>query len=68
MRPMIQRKSLVSAVLVPLMVGIAGLSHLMEQPRFSAIRTVDVLQLTGSGLCFGIALSALIALIRGRRA
>ena len=61
---MFRRRSLASAVLVPLMAGLAGLFHLMNQPRFGAIRTVDVVQLMGSGMCFGVALSALIALIR----
>jgi hypothetical protein len=63
-RRMFRRGSLVSAVLAPLMVGLVGLLHLMNQPRFGAIRTVDVVQLTGSGMCFGVALAALIALIR----
>lgn len=61
---MFQRRSLVSAVLVPLMAGLAELFHLMNQPRFGAIRTVDVVQLTGSGMWFGVALSALISLTR----
>jgi hypothetical protein len=67
-RPMFQRRSLVSAVLVPLIVGLVGLVHLMGQPRFAAIHRVDVLQLTGSGMCFGIALAALLGLIRAPRA
>lgn len=61
---MFQRKSLLSAVVAPLLVGMAGLFHLMGQPRFAAIRTVDVVQLIGSGMCFGVALAALIAFFR----
>jgi hypothetical protein len=64
---MFRRKSLLSAVLAPLIVGMAGLVHLMEQPRFAAIRAVDVVQLTGSGMCFGVALFAIIALLRAPR-
>ena len=63
-RRMFRRKALLPAILTPLIVGVAGLAHLMEQPRFAAIRTVDVVQLTGSGMCFGVALAALIAFFR----
>ncbi|MDR3754536.1 MAG: hypothetical protein P4K93_14830 [Terracidiphilus sp.] len=65
---MFQRRSLISAVLVPLIVGLAGLMRLMSQPRFAAFRSVDVVQLTGSGMCFGVALFALILLLRTPRA
>ena len=61
------RKQLTTAIVVPLIVGIIGLMNLMHNPRFAAIHTVDVLQLTGSGMCSGVAFSALIALIRGQR-
>ncbi len=64
MRHMFRRRSLVSAVLVPLLVGMTGLFHLMEQPRFAAYRTVDVVQMTGSGACFGVALMALVMYFR----
>jgi hypothetical protein len=64
---MFPRKSLVSAVLIPLIIGVAGLTHLMSQPGFAAIRAVDVVQLTGSGMCFGVALFALITLLRTPR-
>ncbi|MGD0347937.1 MAG: hypothetical protein ABSA85_14340 [Terracidiphilus sp.] len=65
---MFQRRSLISAVIVPLIVGLAGLARLMSQPRFAAIRSVDAVQLTGSGMCFGVALFALIVLLRTPRA
>jgi hypothetical protein len=61
---MFQRRSLIPAVIVPLIVGLAGLMHLMSEPRFAAFRSVDVVQLTGSGMCFGVALFALILLLR----
>jgi len=64
---MFNRKSLVSAILIPLIVGVAGLTHLMSQPGFAAIRAVDAVQLTGSGMCFGVALFALIGLLRTPR-
>jgi hypothetical protein len=64
---MLQRRSLISAVMVPLIVGVAGLAHLMSQPRFAAFRSVVVVQLIGSGMCFGVALFALIVLPRTPR-
>ena len=64
---MFRRKSLASAVVIPLIVGLAGMVRLMSQPGFAAIRAVDVVQLTGSGMCFGVALFALIALFRTPR-
>ena len=64
---MFQRRSLVAAVIVPLIVGLAGITRLMSEPGFAAIRAVDVVQLTGSGMCFGVALFALIAMFRTPR-
>lgn len=64
---MFHRRSLASAVIIPLIIGLAGLTHLMSQPGFAAIRAVDVVQMTGSGMCFGVALFALIALLRTPR-
>jgi uncharacterized membrane protein len=64
MRYMFERKSLISAVLAPLIIGLAGLFRLMSQPRFAAYRTVDVVQMTGSGVCFGVAMMALVLYFR----
>jgi hypothetical protein len=64
---MLKRRTLASAVLVPVLMGSIGLIHLTQQARFETYRTVDVLQLLGSGMCFGIALSAAVALLRDRR-
>jgi len=61
------RKSTFTAIVVPLIVGVIGLMNLMRQPRFESFHNVDVLQLLASGLCFGIALAALFALLRGPR-
>jgi hypothetical protein len=64
---MLTRKALVSAFAMPLIIGLADLTNLMHQPRFESFRNVDVLQLIGSGMCFGVALSALFALVRAPR-
>jgi len=60
------RKPLISAVFIPVMIGCIGLSSVARNPRFEAFHSVDVLQLIASGMCFGIALSALIMLVRNR--
>ncbi|MFZ1032400.1 MAG: hypothetical protein WAN72_10445 [Candidatus Acidiferrales bacterium] len=62
---MLNRKSLTSAIVAPLIVGLIGLLTLMQRPRFAGYHNVDVLQLLGSGMCFGVALAALLALLRG---
>jgi hypothetical protein len=59
-----KRKGLLSTVAITIIIGLAGLTHLMEQPRFQSFHNVDVVQLLGSGMCFGVALVALIALFR----
>lgn len=62
-----RRRTLTSAIVVPLIVGLIGLLNLMHKPRFAAFHNVDILQLIASGMCFGIALFALLTLLRGPR-
>jgi len=62
---MLNRRALGSAVAVPLIIGLIGLMNLMHQERF-AIFAAFVLQLIASGMCFGVALSAVFALLRGQ--
>ena len=62
-----RRKSLASAVFVPIVVGCVGLSALSHKPRFAAFHTADILQLIASGMCFGVALAALLLFLFGRR-
>ena len=61
------RKTLTSAIVVPLIIGIIGFVNLTHNPRFAAYHTVDVIQLIGSGMCFGVALFAFITLLRTPR-
>ncbi len=58
---MLNRKALVGSIIIPLMVGLGGLVRVTER---SAIRAVDVVQLTGSGACFGVALMSVVLLFR----
>jgi hypothetical protein len=47
----------VAAVMV--MMGALALTNAARGPRFQLVHTVDVLQLLGAGMCFGVALVAL---------
>lgn len=64
---MFNRKPLGSVIFILIIIGSIGLMNLMHQPRFETYRTVDVVQLLGSGMCYGVALVAIIMLIRGPR-
>ena len=58
------RKALGASVFTVLLIGMIGLMHLMAQPRFQSYHNVDVLQLIASGMCFGVALSGLLSMLR----
>ena len=46
-----------------MLVSIGGgtLNQTLSRPQLAGIRTVDVVSLTGSGACFGVAMAILIA-------
>jgi hypothetical protein len=48
-------------------VGSIGFLNLAQRPRFASFHTVDVLQLLGTGMCYGVAL-ALLGLVRKKSA
>ena len=54
--------------LMPLIVGFVGLNRVMQSPGFQQLRTVDVVQLLGSGVCFGATMVGIIFTLRGTRA
>ena len=39
--------------IIPLMIGLAGFSRVAQSPSFEMYRTVDIVQLLGSGACCG---------------
>lgn len=53
-------------IAVPGIVGLIGFMTIARNPRFEAFHTVDVLQLLASGMCFGIALMALLGRLKPR--
>ncbi len=52
---------------VPLLLGLLSLSNMMTRPRFAAFHGSDVVQLIGTGMCFGVALASLVFLLRSRQ-
>jgi len=64
-RRMVDRKRPTIVVwIVPLLVGFAGFYRVMQSPSFAMYRTVDVVQLLGSGVCFGAAMVGIIFMLR----
>ena len=63
---MAKSKQLTMAFLIPSLVGLTSFIHMMSKPGFANIRSVDVVQLTGSGMCIGVALTALFAILRSK--
>ena len=53
--------------IIPLIIGLVGLNRVMQSPSYGLYRTVDVVQLLGSGVCFGAAMVGLIISVRRRR-
>ena len=49
------------APLIAVFIGLVGFGNVSRNPRFASFHTVDVLQLLVSGMCFGVAFTALVA-------
>ena len=52
---------------VPLLFGILVLANVLGNPRIATLHGSDVVQLIAVGLCFGVALTTLITLVRASR-
>jgi hypothetical protein len=53
--------------LIPLGIGLAGFYRVTQSPHFEMYRVVDVVQLLGSGVCFGATMVGVIFMLRGSR-
>ena len=51
--------------IIPLFFGMAELFRVMQSPTFNLYRAVDVVQLLGSGVCFGATMTGVIFMLRG---
>lgn len=52
------------SIVVLFIISIITLGDVIREPQFALIRTVDVVQLFASGMCFGVALATLITVLR----
>lgn len=62
-----KNKALGASVGVLILIGSIGFLNLSHHPRFQAFHTVDILQLLATGVCYGVALAALLSFFRGER-
>jgi hypothetical protein len=51
---------------VPILIGVAGFVRVTQSPSFEIYRAVDIVQLLGSGVCFGAAMVGIIFMLRMR--
>jgi hypothetical protein len=61
-----KRSSIVVWIAV-LLIGLVGVYRVSQSPTFPMYRAVDVVQLLGSGLCFGAALVGMISILGRKR-
>lgn len=57
-------RNLSVSIIVLIVVGSIGFVNLTQRPRFQAFHAVDVVQLLATGMCYGIALAGILALLR----
>ena len=57
----------VAGVFIPLFFGSIMFFNVVSQPRFEAIRSIDVVRLVASGMCLGVALVSIAVFLRGPR-
>jgi len=64
---MSDRRRLASSAIVLGLFGLGSLVSMTSSHRLEAIRSVDVVQLIGTGMCFGAAILALVRFAGGSR-
>ena len=53
--------------IITLLVGFAGYYRFTQSPSFGLYRAVDIVQLLGSGVCFGVTMVGVALMLRGSR-
>ena len=53
--------------IIPLIIGLVGFQRVTQSPSFEMYRAVDIVQLLGSGVCFGATMVGVIFMLRGAR-
>jgi len=61
-----RKRPLIVMWIVPLMIGLVGFNRVTHSPNYAMYRAVDIVQLLGSGVCFGAAMVGVIFMLRGR--
>jgi hypothetical protein len=57
-------RKFLAAPMICVIIGLIGFGNVSRSPRFASFQTVDVVQLIATGMCFGVALAALVAALR----
>jgi hypothetical protein len=65
---MSDRRKLVRIFFVLTAFGLVSLVRVLAAPSLATIRAVDIVQLVGTGMCFGAAILALVLFLRSPRA
>ena len=63
---MSDRRKFVRMFFIALAFGLVSFITILGRPSFETIRTVDVVHLIGTGMCFGAAIVALALFLRSR--
>lgn len=58
-----RRRPPVVLFIIPMLLGVVGFVNVTQRPQFESYRAVDVVQLTGSGACFGAAIVGLFVML-----
>jgi uncharacterized membrane protein YbhN (UPF0104 family) len=58
-----KQRHVLASIVMPIVFGLVGFSNIARKERFAAFHTVDIVQLLASGMCFGVALTALMMLL-----
>ena len=61
-----RKRSSIVVWIIPLLIGFVGFYRVTQSPSFGMYRAVDIVQLLGSGVCFGAAMVGVIFLLRAR--
>ena len=65
-----RKRPLLAVLVLPAIltiVGFAALNRVMRSSNLAIYRTLDVVQLLGSGVCFGVAMVLIMIVLRGVR-
>jgi hypothetical protein len=59
-----KRRGPVAVIIIPIMIASVEFSNLARNPRFEQIHNVDIVGLMGVGVCIGVALTALMFMLK----